>query len=139
MFAGQLAKSKPTTDALDEKMWTYKQSSGELTHYGRTVAIGYSGLGEHKNNPASQYIKGLGPIPVGQYHIGPIYDSPNVGPSALPLEALPEVNTHGRGDFKIHGDSQMHPGAASHGCIIVRLPVRSEIALSIDRLLEVIP
>lgn len=119
-------------------MWRYEISTGSLTHDGRLVAMGYSGLGEYKNQVSAQYMKAVGPIPEGQYQIGPIYDSPNVGPSALPLEALPGTDTRGRGDFKIHGDSSLHPGAASHGCIIMRLTVRSEISLSIDKVLEVV-
>lgn len=118
-------------------MWRYEQSNGTLSQNGQFVDHGYSGFGEHKNNPASQYLKALGPIPVGFYHIGPLYYSPNVGPNAMALEALPGTDTKGRGDFKIHGDSRIHPGAASHGCIILQLSTRKLIAASEDKTLEV--
>lgn len=118
-------------------MWRYHIPDGALYHDQAFVCLGYSGLGEHKNNPADQYLKALGPICVGQFHIGPLYDSPNVGPRAMSLEALPGTDTKGRGDFKIHGDSKVHPGAASHGCIIIPLTYRLQIGASTDRTLEV--
>lgn len=121
-------------------MWTYSQHSGKLTNpAGVVIATGYSGLGEHKNRPESQYLKGLGPIPVGDYHIGKLYDSPNVGPFTLPLEALPGTDTHGRGDFKIHGESSLHPGASSHGCLIFHREIRISINKSDDRTIRVVP
>jgi hypothetical protein len=119
-------------------MWTYQQHDGSLLKDGSKVATGYSGLGLHKNDPHSEDVKNLGPLPKGRYQIGAPYDSPNVGPFALPLEALPGVETFGRGDFRIHGDSNIHPGAASHGCIIVSRVVRGQIASSGDTLLEVV-
>lgn len=109
-------------------MLRYNQKTGELWDGDQYMAKGYSGLGEYKNNPDSEEIKGLGVIPRGSYHIGPLYNSPNVGPDALPLEALPDTDTFGRGDFKIHGDSLQHPGAASHGCIIMPHDIRLKIA-----------
>jgi len=117
--------------------WRYEQSSGSFYHNDTLITVGYSGLGEHKNKPEDQYLKGLGPLPVGKYHIGPLYDSPNVGPNALPLEALPGTDTKGRGDFKIHGDSIRTPGSASHGCVILPVRYRLDIGHSEDRTLEV--
>lgn len=103
----------------------------------KLVAVGYSGFGDWKNNPEAQKMKGLGPIPCGQYHIGAAYDSPNTGPMTLPLEALPGTDTFGRGDFKIHGDSRIHPGAASHGCIILPRNVREWVNKGEQKTLEV--
>ena len=119
-------------------MWTYRQHDGALLRDGSQVATGYSGFGLHKNDPRSEDVKNLGPLPKGKYFIGKPYDSPNVGPFALPLEALPGTETYGRGDFRIHGDSAIHPGAASHGCIIAALDVRKTIAASGETLLEVV-
>lgn len=111
--------------------------TGILYDDDRFVTTGYSGLDEWKNNPAGQMKKGLGPIPIGMYHIGKPYDSPNVGPFALPLEALRGTEVFGRGDFKIHGDSRIHPGSASHGCIILGRHEREWIANSGQQILEI--
>jgi hypothetical protein len=46
-------------------MWTWHQSSGDLSHDGSHVAHGYSGAGDGKNNPAFQRVHNVGPIPQG--------------------------------------------------------------------------
>ena len=118
-------------------MLRFDIKTGAFYENDRVVTTGYSGYGDWKNNPAAQKMKGLGPIPCGLYHIGAPYDSPNVGPFALPLEALPGTDTFGRGDFKIHGDSRVHPGAASHGCIILARNDREWLAKNDEKTLEV--
>lgn len=124
-------------------MWIYAQSTGELFKDDdpSTLSLGYSGLGEGKNNPAMQQIHDLGPIPRGFWHIGdPEYvdvAGPH-GPFVLPLTADEGTPTFGRSGFLIHGDSVAHAGSASHGCIIFSLPVRKMIAASDDRLLKVV-
>ena len=117
--------------------WIYSQSAGTLTHNGRQVAIGYSGHGNGKNNPALQEVPNVGPIPEGNYSIGDPRDSAKVGPFALPLDPLPGTNTFGRSAFMIHGDSIMHPGTASEGCIILLHDARQQIADSGDNQLIV--
>lgn len=117
--------------------WRWEQSTGHLYQNDQYLASGYSGFPPHVNKPDDEAVKGLGPIPKGRYHIGAPYDSPNVGPFALPLEAYPETVTFGRGDFRIHGDSRITPGSASHGCIILPRQVREVIAASSDKVLEV--
>jgi hypothetical protein len=112
--------------------WTYNQSSGHLSHNGQVVAIGYSGHEEGKNNPAMQQVPNVGPIPQGRYSIGPPRDSAKVGPFALPLEPEPGTNTFGRSAFMIHGDSIVHPGTASEGCVILLREARNLIAASGD-------
>lgn len=119
-------------------MWQYKQSDGTLWHDDLKIATGYSGEGLHKNQPQSEQVKNAGPIPKGQYMIGQPYDSPNVGPFALPLEALPGTETFGRGDFRIHGDSKITPGSASHGCVILARDIREKIHASGDTTLKVV-
>jgi hypothetical protein len=119
-------------------MWRFSNKTGKLYDPVSTyVATGYSGFPPHVLDPSAQYEKGVGPIPVGRYHFGAPYDSPNVGPFAIPIEALPGTDTKGRGDFKCHGDSRIHPGAASHGCMIFPRFIREMIAKSDDKLLEV--
>lgn len=118
--------------------WTYEQITGRLFHNNELVGTGYSGHDPHKNDPDAQYVKGIGPIPVGKYFIGPMHDSPNVGPDMMSLDAMAGTDTHGRGDFKMHGDSIKTPGTASHGCIIMAHPIRLQVAKSGDTSLEVV-
>jgi hypothetical protein len=111
-------------------MWTYSQSTGEISHNGQPVGAGYSGIGTAKNNPEDQDWQGRGPIPRGLWEIGAAVDLPNLGPVVMPLTPADRFN---RGGFFIHGDSAEHPGAASHGCIVLARPIRELIAASVMR------
>ncbi|AHG20738.1 hypothetical protein Z042_14845 [Chania multitudinisentens RB-25] len=115
--------------------WVYRQNTGELYHNGRLVTRGYSGKGQHKNNPASQSVRGLGPIPRGQYTIGSYTSSK--GPMTIILEPSRANHMYGRDAFRIHGDSLRDPGNASEGCIILGPNVRRDIINSTDRELVV--
>lgn len=124
-------------------MWTWDQSAGVLSRDGAEVAKGYSGRDWGKNNPDAEAARGIGPIPAGDYTIVELYNSANVGPNALrlqPIDATPDDvhDATGRSAFRIHGDSIRAPGTASHGCIILRLPIRLAIWESGDRLLRVV-
>lgn len=85
----------------------------------RTLAFGYSGRAEGKNNARWEKVAGKGPIPQGLWQTGQAYDSRRVGSIAIPLTAHATTVTHGRSAFLIHGDSKLHPGQASSGCIIL--------------------
>jgi hypothetical protein len=113
-------------------MWSYSQSTGELTHDGVQVGTGYSGLGSGKDNPALENVPDVGPVPEGEWTIGPPEDSPELGPHVMALEPKPGTETFGRSGFFIHGDSLEHPGQASHGCIVMPFPVREQISASGD-------
>ncbi len=114
--------------------WDYKQPTGELSHNDSTW-IGYSGTGDGRNNPFFQNQANVGPIPVGQYKIGPDYDDPHLGLCVMHLDPVNDTNTFGRTLFRIHGDNAEHD--ASHGCIIMGPAIRSLIAASDDRILVV--
>lgn len=119
-------------------MWTYAVKSGKLTHNGEFEGTGYSGLGWAKNNPNCDHLPNTGPIPLGNYTIGPAHDHPELGPCVMNLDPAPGTTTYGRSAFRIHGDSREHPGAASHGCIVLGPSIRALIAKSTDRRLEVV-
>ena len=122
-------------------MWTYKQQSGEIWHGDPEPAgIGYSGAAPAgKNNPDTQDIPSVGPIPQGHYTIvGPPYSSLSHGPFVLTLSPDPSNEMFGRSGFLIHGDSIGHPGEASEGCIIMPLAVRQRIWYSGDHDLLVV-
>lgn len=120
-------------------MIRYQISTGELTRDGVPLGAGYSGQPECKNDPTAVDQKDRGPIPPGRYTIGEPYDSARTGPFTLPLTPDPANEMYERGDFRMHGDSKEHPGAASHGCIIMPRPVRETIHRLDDPLLEVVP
>lgn len=119
-------------------MWTYSQSTGNLSHDGTHVDTGYSGYSVGKNNPAAQAVIDVGPIPQGAWTIaGVIAHTDAHGPYVLILQPDPATATFGRSGFLIHGDSITAPGEASRGCIILGLGTREQIWGSGDRQLQV--
>ena len=108
--------------------WTYEQSTGRLFNSdGKLINIGYSGGGcdplnvDHvkgKNNPSMESIHNIGPLPSGGYTMESPVNSHTHGPYAIPL--IPDITNEmfGRDAFMCHGDSIVHPGFASDGCII---------------------
>lgn len=119
-------------------MWTFNQSTGELSLDGQPVALGYSGHDNGRNNPELQAAANVGPLPCGFWTIHAPEDTPDHGPFVMRLQPDAETNTFGRSGFLIHGDSREHPGEASHGCIIAARAIREKIWASNDRRLEVI-
>ena len=118
--------------------WGYQQSTGYITYNGTLQSIGYSGTGTGRNNPASQEIHDVGPIPQGTYTIGQSYDDPGgKGPCVMPLIPDPADNMFGRSGFLIHGNNIQND--ASHGCIIAAPAIRRLISESDDRILIVTP
>jgi hypothetical protein len=118
--------------------WTYSQSTGHLTHNGESVGTGYSGHGAGRNNPAEENVKNVGPIPKGEYTIGPAYTDPVRGPIVMRLTPSGGQNMFGRDGFLIHGDNSKMDGSASDGCIILGPTIREQISKSTDRKLTVV-
>lgn len=119
-------------------MWSYSQSRGDISRASELAGHGYSGRGEAKNNPAFQDVKMEGPLPRGLYVINPPVDTQTHGPYVLWLTPDPTNEMFGRSAFGIHGDSVVHPGAASDGCIILPRAVREQVWQSGDHALEVV-
>jgi hypothetical protein len=119
-------------------VWTYVQKTGELLRDGLHIAVGYSGWKNGKNNPEMQNVEEVGPIPVGKYFIGTPHDTLTHGPFVLPLTPDPGNEMFGRSAFLMHGDSVVDPGTGSRGCIIMSRAVRTEVAESGDKVLQVI-
>ncbi len=119
--------------------WTFNSSNGTLSHAGGIVTLdGWSGHDLGRNNPSLESHPSLGPIPRGEYEIGPAQDSPTHGPIAMRLTPSPGTQTFGRGGFLIHGASLLNPSESSLGCVILPRQVREEISASEDRVLEVV-
>lgn len=125
-------------------MWIWDQSAGTLSLDGAVVSRGYSGKGRGKNNPALQGVRGVGPLPRGQYRIGAPRTSQRTGPYVMdlfPIDATPNNTVHdetGRSAFQIHGDSVRNPGEASSGCIVLQRAIRERIWKSKIHVIEVV-
>lgn len=115
----------------------YSVSTGHWTTPEGLTFIGYSGFGSCRNDPETEALPGLGPIPRGRYAIGDEEESAVTGKVVMRLVPVGH-DAHGRSGFEIHGDSREHPGRASHGCIILDRSHREAVSLSGDRELEVI-
>ena len=115
--------------------WRYVQRTGWLYGPdGHLLARGYAGKGIGKDNPALEDVADVGPLPAGEYLIGAPEDSEKLGPVALPLIPVEAIK---RAGFFVHGDSLIHPGEASEGCIVLPAVVRQAMAQSKDKLLTV--
>jgi hypothetical protein len=119
--------------------WTYAQKTGLLSRDGKPVAKGYSGNTTGLNNPAMQETIGVGPVPRGNYTIGPPHTPvDHLGPLALPLYPAPANQMFGRVGFFIHGDNPAMDHSASDGCIIIDHADRQAIVNSGDTALVVV-
>lgn len=120
-------------------MYLYISSTGELFQetlgHLTSLAIGYSGHGDGRNEPKLEAEHNIGPIPCGFYLIGPTYDHTTLGPTVMNLEPWLH-NALGRSAFRIHGDNAKHD--ASEGCIIMPPFVREPMAKGKDKLLLVL-
>lgn len=122
--------------------WEWRQV-GELWLRDATGAChiedGYSGFGPGKNNAAMESVHNVGPIPRGDWSIVSLeLETTAHGPYVLVLAPCENTNTYGRSEFRIHGDSLAHPGAASEGCIILPRAVRERVWESGDKQLTVV-
>jgi len=119
--------------------WQFRQSTGEvIAPDGEVLGSGYSGHGPGVDNPADQAIPNVGPIPVGQWIIGPLEDGGHLGPDVLPLFAAPGTETFGRTGFFIHGDNAQMNHTGSEGCLVLPRAWRILIGQSTDRTLVVL-
>ena len=105
----------------------YEQISGKLFDEDTLIGIGWAGHLEGKNNPAMQSVKGIGPLPVGNYTIGDPVDGTHLGPTAFPLVPDPTNNMYGRSGFYLHAIAIEHPELSSDGCIVMSRNVRAYV------------
>ncbi len=121
-------------------MYVYEQATGRLSRDGKVIGQGYSGFGAGLNDPASQEIPNVGPIPCGLWQVGAPIDTAEHGPYVLRLTPDPATETFGRSGFLLHGDEIEHAGEhlASHGCIVMGRPARVLLWTSGDHALTVI-
>jgi hypothetical protein len=122
-------------------MWGWEIISGSLYDLRLDkpvlIARGYSGRNLYKNQPSGVTIPHVGPVPPGAYKIGPSYTHPHLGPVVMDL--IPVAgDMFGRSEFRIHGDSKVHFGDASRGCIVLPHADRLTVSESTDRVLIVV-
>lgn len=118
-------------------MWVYEQRTGRLfADSGVLVGVGYAGTSHGRNNPEMQNVIDVGPLPCGDYVIGPAYDHPRLGPVTMNLTPDPANAMFGRDDFRIHGNNPEND--ASLGCIVQDRLVRKRVNTSTDKWLRVV-
>jgi RHS repeat-associated protein len=124
---GLQAAPPTTTTGSNQQTCLYNQSTGELACFAKGKQTidhkGYSGKGEGKNNPDKQGVQGTGPIPRGEYTVGPAVN--HITATAHRLTPNPLNNMEGRSAFLVHGDNASH--TASEGCIIMPPNVRGQL------------
>jgi hypothetical protein len=123
----------------------FHQKTGLIDLSNGEHSQGYAGHGEGKNNPEMENVRGVGPLPHGIYvAVSMFHHHPDLGAYAMLLQ--PDEETKARiialgrdpGSFFCHGDSYMHPGDASDGCIILDRVTRLWIWNN-DHAIKVIP
>lgn len=121
--------------------WQYSQSSGQLTAPdGSPFAIGFAGRDAGMNNPAMQFVSNIGPLPQGEYEMGPWFDKhPQLGLCVIELTPSATNVMEGRSGFFIHGANPADVPESSHGCIVIgNCATRKQIWDSIDHALLVV-
>jgi hypothetical protein len=118
--------------------WQWSDGAGEMRHDGEKIGSGYSGSDWGKNNPQAVAAPGVGPIPLGSWTMTGIESGGPTGPFTIILAPDAGTDTHGRSQFRVHGDSIANPGHASHGCIIISRPTREAMWRSGDPHLQVV-
>jgi len=111
----------------------YEQSTGNFYISGVFLERGFAGVkGEHQNNPASQCMKNIGPLPRGRYRMEKAIKSKYK--KAIQLTPFPETDMCQpvRDQFFIHGDNRKFPRTGSTGCIVLSITARLKILKAID-------
>lgn len=132
-------------------MWLYESSTGlMLTPSGAVFGYGFAGHDtpgtKGLNNPTQQSVKGIGPLPEGDYDMTQwIASDAHLGLGVIVLVAKDSKSQFGRAGFRIHGavdwsthglDRFLH---SSDGCICIgNVPSRQFMWNSGDRLLKVV-
>lgn len=132
-------------------MRIYKQTTGQFRATAeyqvpfKLYATGYAGREQGKNNHDMEGVKGIGPLPVGNYTGVELFpEHPTVGKYAIRLqpdaETRARIIAYGRNpdSFFMHGDSKEHPGLASHGCIVMPPQIREDFWVNTDRKIQVV-
>lgn len=120
-------------------MIVFNRKAGTLTFSDGHVEHGiWSGHGDAANDPSREREKMIGPLPAGDYKIGPPRQDGHLGPFVMNLDQI-SGESYGRGDFRNHGDvANDTTHSASDGCVISGYSVRVRVNQDADRLLRVV-
>lgn len=102
------------------------------------IGTGVSGHPPGTNNPDWEKQRGVGPLPVGTYHIGPAFSHPHLGPVVMALGPDDSNHMYSRSGFFIHGFSATHYDYSSDGCICLERTAREAISKLLNRELRVV-
>jgi len=110
---------------------TFKISTGTITADGSNTILSTSAFAGNNsrmpqnptkiqgmNNPNMCSLHFIGPLPLGEYSIGPFTSHPEVGENSAQLTQI-SGESYGRSDFFIHGPGSVDPLNSSEGCIVV--------------------
>lgn len=115
------------------KGFVYEQSTGTIAirngDFETPLASGYAGRHDHLNDPQSDHLHSLGPLPKGEYEMEVKRHDRFASPAIRLTPVKGEM--HGRSGFWIHGDNARGDRTASSGCPIFPKPVRELIATAI--------
>lgn len=121
--------------------WEYYSGSGDLFQNGSYVGTGYAGHGAGVNNAWMSGFTNIGPLPAGQYAIGPqrnnvtLYGRKLLG--SMRLTPARNNSMYGRAGFLIHGDNSAFNQTASNGCPVFDRSLRDQIGWSGDNVFVV--
>ena len=114
------------TYSISEHKFIYQFSVDDTIHRGQTSQV-FSGHGDHKNNPNSQNVVNLGPIPEGTYYVtaresggtlGWLWDALSGKDTWFALLADDgNIDDYTTVDGITRGNFRLHPGSISYGCI----------------------
>jgi len=125
----------PPPPAPAEPHLTYSQKSGQLNGPdGKPLAVGYAGRGGGQNNPGTEGIKGVGPLPRGNWKVEELKTSPWPDPA---YKLTPDEETRKRvialgrdpDSFYVHAQARLPQdrGRDSAGCIALEKPDREKL------------
>lgn len=89
---------------------------------------GYAGKGPSRNVPNDDHLRGLGPLPRGEYVLKLVAHQRFAEPAFQLTQVKGE--TYDRSDFWVHGDNKT--STASSGCIVLGKPVRLMLKAFLD-------
>ena len=114
----------------------YNDNTGDVT----VSTSGYAGAGAGRNDPNSQNLQNVGPIPIGTYRVGT--PGTRLGTDTRHLTPVGDTETlfppnRNPYDFFIHGANPDRPDDSSRGCIILPRGTRGEGNIPTNEILVV--
>ena len=89
------------------------------------------------NNPDCCHMRGIGPLPPGDYRMDVAINHPHLGPVAIRLSYI-SGQSFGRSGFWVHGANAAHPLLSSDGCITEMRVHREAMDADNDAVLRVV-